>query len=91
MPAQRATSTRYLHTLYIIPLEGALAALEGALAALEGALAGLQWNLRIKDKLVHGPLSTIWGLSFIGDFFVKKPFLCVVRYNNIIISVQISL
>ena len=30
--------------------------------------------------LVHGPLSTIWGLSFIGDFFVKKPFLCVVRY-----------
>ena len=36
----------------------------------------LQWNLRIKDKLVHGPLSTIRGLSFIGEFLSKSLF-CV--------------
>ena len=37
---------------------------------------GVQWNLRIKDKLVHGPLSTIRGLSFIGEFLSKSLF-CV--------------
>ena len=35
----------------------------------------IQWNLRIKDKLVHGPLSTIRGLSFIGEFLSKSPTL----------------
>ena len=30
---------------------------------------GMQWNLRIKDKLVHQPLSTIRRLSFIGGFW----------------------
>ena len=37
---------------------------------------GIQWNLRIKDKLVHGPLSTIRGLSFIWEFLSKSRF-CV--------------
>ena len=36
----------------------------------------IQWNLRIKDKLVHGPLSTIRGLSFIEEFLSKSLF-CV--------------
>ena len=36
----------------------------------------VQWNLRIKDKLVHRPLSTIRGLSFIGEF-LSKSLLCV--------------
>ena len=36
-------------------------------------LLGIQWNLRIKDKLVHGHLSTIRRLSFMG-VFVKKAF-----------------
>ena len=36
----------------------------------------VQWNLRIKDKLVHGPLSTIRGLSFIGEF-LSKSLICV--------------
>ena len=36
----------------------------------------IQWNLRIKDKLVHGPLSTIRGLSFIGEF-LSKSLICV--------------
>ena len=29
----------------------------------------VQWNLRIMDKLGHGPLSTIRRLSFIGSFY----------------------
>ena len=31
----------------------------------------IQWNLRIKDKLVHRPMSAIWRLSFIGEFLPK--------------------
>ena len=31
----------------------------------------IQWNLRIKDKLVHQPMSTIRRLSFIGEFLPK--------------------
>ena len=37
----------------------------------------IQWNLRIKDKLVHGPLSTIRRLSFIGG---KGPFSVLLFY-----------
>ena len=31
----------------------------------------IQWNLRIKDKLVHRPMSAIRRLSFIGEFLPK--------------------
>ena len=31
----------------------------------------VQWNLRIKDKLVLRPMSTIRRLSFIGEFVPK--------------------
>ena len=38
----------------------------------------IQWNLRIKDKLVHGPLSTIRRLSFMGGFCQKGFKFCIV-------------
>ena len=38
--------------------------------------SGIQWNLQIKDNLVHGTLSTIRRLSFIGG--VVKAFFCIV-------------
>ena len=31
-------------------------------------IGAVQWNLRIKDKLVHRLMSTIQRLSFIGEF-----------------------
>ena len=31
----------------------------------------VQWNLRMKDKLVHRPMSAIRRLSFIGEFLPK--------------------
>ena len=40
----------------------------------------IQWNLRIKDKLVHGPLSTIRGLSFIGGVLSKSLFCVLLLY-----------
>ena len=39
----------------------------------------IQWNLRIKDKLVHGPLSTIRKLSFMGGLSKKA-------FNSVLVT-----
>ena len=61
----------------------------------------IQWNLRINDKLVHGPLSTIryWGdklvhgpLSTIRYWgvFVKKPVVSIELYSLHITMVSLG-
>ena len=42
----------------------------------------IQWNLRIKDKLVYGPLSTIWRLSF---WILSKRLLILYCIGNIVV------
>ena len=37
----------------------------------KGVVWQLQWNLRLKDKLVHRPMSAIRRLPLIGEFLPK--------------------
>ena len=47
------------------------------------SLQVIQWNLRIKDKLVHRPMSTIRSLSFIGGGGVCQKILYFTFYDII--------
>ena len=50
----------------------------------------IQWNLRIKDKLVHGPLSTIRRLTFTGGGLSKRLLILYCIGNIVLISFMYS-
>ena len=50
---------------------------------------GTQSGTVEQDKLVHGPLSTIRGLSFIGEF-LSKSLICVLNYTYQITMVSLG-
>ena len=58
----------YVQTAYLFLSLSSLLVLSPVLRTV---IQQLQWNLAITDKLVHGPLSAIWRLSFIQGFCVN--------------------